>query len=73
MTPAIVAAGWDVMAQVREQVYFTDGRVIVRGKIVKRGERKFADYLLFLKPNIPLAIVEAKDNNHAVGPACSKA
>lgn len=67
VTPAIVEAGWDVIAQVREQVYFTDGRVIVRGKTVKRGERKFVDYLLFHKPNIPLAVVEAKDNNHSIG------
>src|SRR4051794_24126115 len=67
VTPAILNAGWDLHAQIREQVYFTDGRVIVRGKTVKRGERKFVDYMLFHKPNIPLAVVEAKDNNHAIG------
>ena len=43
------------------------GRVIVRGKTVKRGEAKKADYLLFYKPNLPLAVLEAKDNNHSVG------
>jgi type I restriction enzyme R subunit len=67
INPALEAAGWDLMHQIREQYYFTDGRVMVRGKTVKRGDRKFADYLLFHKPNVPLAIIEAKDNNHSVG------
>jgi type I restriction enzyme R subunit len=55
------------MTQVREEVYFTKGRVIVRGKTVKRGEAKKADYLLDYKPKLPLAVVEAKDNNQSVG------
>ncbi len=67
INPALEAAGWDLMHQIREQYYFTDGRVMVRGKTVKRGDRKFADYLLFHRPNVPLAIIEAKDNNHSVG------
>ena len=67
INPALVAAGWDLMHQIREQHFFTDGPVIVRGKSVKRGDRKFADYLLFYKSNIPLAVIEAKDNNHSVG------
>ena len=67
ITPALVQAGWDVMAQIREEVYFTKGRIIVRGKLVTRGKAKRADYILYLKPNIPLALIEAKDNNHRVG------
>jgi type I restriction enzyme R subunit len=70
ITPAIVGENgskWDVMTQVREEVYFTKGRVIVRGKTVKRGEAKKADYLLDYKPKLPLAVVEAKDNNQSVG------
>ncbi len=70
ITPAIVGAGgakWDLATQVREEVTFTKGRVIVRGRTVRRGEAKKADYLLYYRPNIPLAVVEAKDNNHAVG------
>ena len=67
INPALEAADWDLMHQIREQFYFTDGRVIVRGKTVKRGERNFADYLLLYKPNIPLAIIEAKDNTHSIG------
>jgi type I restriction enzyme R subunit len=66
ITPAI-AAKWNVMTQVREEVFFTAGQVIVRGKTVSRGTAKKADYVLYHKPNQPLAIVEAKDNNHPVG------
>jgi type I restriction enzyme R subunit len=47
--------------------YFTDGRVIVRGNQTERAKGKKADYILFYKPNLPLAIVEAKDDNHSVG------
>jgi type I restriction enzyme R subunit len=61
------------MTQVREEVYLTKGRVIVRGKTVKRGEAKKVDYLLYCKPNIPIALVEAKDNNHAVGSGMQQA
>ena len=46
ITPALVGENgdkWDVMTQIREEVYFTKGRVIVRGKTVKRGEAKKAD------------------------------
>jgi type I restriction enzyme, R subunit len=67
ITPAVNGAGWDPMAQIREQVYFTKGRIIVRGKLVTRGKPKFADYILYYKPNIPIALIEAKDNHHPVG------
>ncbi len=70
ITPALVGENgekWDVMTQIAEEKYFTKGRVIVRGKTVKRGEAKKADYLLFYKPNIPLAVIEAKDNTRSVG------
>lgn len=65
--PAIRKAGWDEMLQVREEVYFTKGRVHVRGKLVSRGKAKKADFILYFKPNIPIALIEAKDNNHSVG------
>ncbi len=76
ITPAIVGSAgdkWDVMTQIREEAYFTAGRVIVRGKTVKRGKAKKADYLLFYKPNIPLAVVEAKDNKQSVGAGMQQA
>ena len=66
ITPAIASAGWDLNSQVREEVYFTKGRVKVKGKTVERGEAKKADYILYYKANLPIAIVEAKDNNHTV-------
>lgn len=67
ITPALRKAGWDEMLQIRENFGFTKGRIIVRGKLVTRGKAKFADYVLYFKPNIPLALIEAKDNNHSVG------
>lgn len=67
ITPALVAAGWDLALQVRQEVSFTKGRIIVRGKLVSRGKGKRADYILYIKPNIPLAVIEAKDGSHAVG------
>ncbi len=67
ITPALRRAGWDEMLQIREEVGFTKGRIIVRGKLVSRGRAKRADYVLYYKPNIPLALIEAKDNNCSVG------
>lgn len=67
ITPALQQAGWDIKHQIREQSTFTDGRIIVRGKTVKRGEKKRTDYILYYKANLPIAIIEAKDNNHPVG------
>src|SRR5687767_15611903 len=67
ITPALRQAGWDELTQLREEVGFTKGRIIVRGKIVKRGKAKRADYILYFKPNIPLAVIEAKDNHCSVG------
>ncbi len=67
ITPALERAGWDKMEQIREEVTFTDGRVIIRGKLVARGKAKRADYILFFKPDIPLAVIEAKANQHSVG------
>ena len=73
ITPAIEAAGWDKLTQMREEVFFTDGRIMHRGKQVVRGERKFADYILYYKPNIPIAVVEAKDNKHPVAKGMQQA
>lgn len=73
ITPAILAAGWDRDLQIREEVSFTKGKITVRRKVVKRGEQKRADYILYWKPNIPLAIVEAKDNNHNIADGMEQA
>jgi type I restriction enzyme, R subunit len=61
------------MMQIREEVAFTKGRIIVRGKLVIRGKAKRADYILYYKPNIPIAIIEAKDNCHSVGDGMQQA
>jgi type I restriction enzyme, R subunit len=58
---------------VREEVSFTDGRIVVRGKVVSRGKQKRADYLLSYKPNLPIALIEAKDNHHSVGEGMQQA
>lgn len=73
ITPAIKQAGWDINTQIREEVTFTAGRVIVRGKTVKRGKQKRADYILYYKPNIPIAVIEAKENNHSIGSGMQQA
>ena len=73
ITPSIRAAGWDEMLQIREEVRFTKGRIIVRGKLVTRGAGKRADYILYYKPNLPVAVVEAKDNNHGIGDGIQQA
>lgn len=67
ITPALTSAGWNLHSQIREEVGFTAGRIHVQGKIIRHGEQKRADYVLYYKPNIPIAIIEAKDNNHSVG------
>jgi type I restriction enzyme R subunit len=66
ITPALEKAGWDKQLQILEEVSFTDGKIYVRGKITARGTKKRADYILYYKPNIPIAIIEAKDNNHSI-------
>jgi type I restriction enzyme R subunit len=73
ITPALIRAGWDDATQIREEVSFTKGRIIVRGRLVTRGKAKRADYVLYYKPNLPLALVEAKDNNHPVGAGMQQA
>jgi len=73
ISPAVKRAGWDGMMQIREEVAFTKGRIIVRGKLVTRGKAKRADYILYYKPNIPIAIIEAKDNNHSIGDGMQQA
>lgn len=73
ITPAVEQAGWDVQTQIREEVSLTAGKVIVRGKMVARGTSKRADYVLYLKPNLPLAVVEAKDPSHGIGDGMQQA
>ena len=59
--PALLRAGWDEATQIRREVSFTEGRIIVRGRPVSWGKGKRADYILSYKPNIPIALIEAYD------------
>jgi type I restriction enzyme R subunit len=66
--PAIVQAGWNTLDQIYAQYPLRAGRVVVRGKTAKRDPSTVlrADYALFYKPNIPLAVVEAKKSRLSV-------
>ena len=64
LLPAIKSAGWDDMTQIRQEVKLRDGKVVVRGYMAQRQRVKSADIVLYHKPNIPLAVVEAKANKH---------
>ncbi|MCK9607654.1 MAG: DEAD/DEAH box helicase family protein [Methylomonas sp.] len=68
ITPAIRDAGWDAMRQIRREVTLTPGPIVVRGNISSRNKKKkkFADYVLYWEPSVPVAVVEAKDNKHTV-------
>lgn len=73
ISPAIEQAGWNKQTQYLEEVFFTDGKIYVKGRLTARGLRKRADFVLYYKPNIPIAIIEAKDNNHTVSAGMQQA
>lgn len=62
ITPALQNAEWDIKNQIRCEYYYTAGKINVRENVAQRGKGKKVDYLLSYKSNLPLAIVEAKDN-----------
>lgn len=68
ITPAIKGSGWDPVKQIRRGVTLAPGPIIVRGNVSSRNKKKkkFADYVLSWEPGVPVAVVEAKDNNHTV-------
>ncbi|RDT37744.1 EcoAI/FtnUII family type I restriction enzme subunit R [Citrobacter freundii] len=65
--PTILDAGWNDTTQIRQEVKLRDGKVIVRGKVAARRTVKSADIVLYHKPEIPLAVIEAKANKHEIG------
>lgn len=75
ITPSIVSAGWDEMTQIRREVTLTPGPVVVRGNLSSRNKKKkkFADYVLQKEKGVPVAVIEAKDNNHTVGDGMQQA
>jgi type I restriction enzyme, R subunit len=75
ITPAVQHAGWDLHEQIFREYTLRPGRVVVRGKSSSRDPKSVlrADYVLCHKANIPLAVIEAKDNNHALGAGMAQA
>lgn len=73
INPALTEAGWDIQRQVREEHPITNGRIIVRGRLHTRGHPRRADYVLSYKKNIPIAVIEAKDNKHNLGDGMQQA
>ncbi|MGH1276656.1 EcoAI/FtnUII family type I restriction enzme subunit R [Bacillus cereus] len=73
ITPSLVNAGWDLHKQIREEVFFTAGRIVVQGKKHTRKKAKRADYILSYKTDLPLAVVEAKDDTHSIGSGMQQA
>lgn len=65
--PAVEQSGWNPMTQLRQEVKLRDGKVIVRGQVGARKTVKSADIVLYHKPNMPLAVIEAKANKHEIG------
>jgi type I restriction enzyme R subunit len=70
--PAVKRAGWDGMMQIREEVAFTKGRIIVRGKLVTRGKAKRADYILYYKPTFRLPSSRQRTTITASATGCSR-
>ena len=66
ITPALLEKGWKDKITMETQVRFTDGKINLRGNKVSREAPKKADYILYYNKNNPLAVIEAKDNNHTV-------
>ncbi|WP_443080143.1 EcoAI/FtnUII family type I restriction enzme subunit R [Thiomicrospira sp. S5] len=71
--PAVIQKGWDSMTQIRQEVKLRDGKVIVRGQVAARKKVKSADIVLYHKPNLPLAVIEAKANKHEIGKGMQQA
>ncbi len=65
ITPAIHDSGW-AKNLIRREYQITDGQIVVRGNVASRKKPRRADYVLFYRPNVPIAVVEAKDNKHSV-------
>lgn len=73
ITPALESSGWKNGKDILYEYSFTDGRIEVHGERATRNKKKFTDYLLYYKKDFPIAVVEAKDNNHSVGAGMQQA
>lgn len=70
ITPAL-SPKWNGRMTMETQI--TDGKINLRGNLVSRAQPKRADYVLYINANNPIAIVEAKDNQHAVADGLQQA
>ncbi len=66
ITPALLSKGWKDKITMETKVQFTDGKINLKGNVAVRGDAKKADYVLYMSKDYPIAIVEAKDNNHTI-------
>ncbi len=75
ITPAIKDVGWEPMTQIRREFPITEGPVVVRGNLSARNRKKAkrADYALLWKAGMPIAVVEAKENNHTISDGMQQA
>jgi type I restriction enzyme R subunit len=75
ITPAIKDVGWDQTKQIRRDVTLTPGPIVVRGNMSSRNKKKkkFADYVLYWEPDVPIAVIEAKDNTQTVSQGLQQA
>ncbi len=72
ITPAIENKGWDP-SKIAMEKRITDGKINIKGNVVVRFSPKKADYVLYIEKNYPIAIVEAKDNNHSISSGMQQA
>lgn len=73
INPAIEKAGWDIKKQIKTEVALTEGKIMINGKMIKRGRKKIADYVLYYRGGNPLAIIEAKNNRRNFGEGMQQA
>ena len=71
ITPAITSK-WNIQ-KITMETQITDGKVNLKGNFVFREKPKRADYIMYLGANNPIAIIEAKDNNHSIGDGMQQA
>lgn len=66
ITPVLVSAGWNLQTQIREEVSFTKGRIIMRGNQHSQGKGSRTDYVQYYRANQPIALIEAKDQTYSL-------
>ena len=73
VTPALLRKGWENKITMETAVKFTAGKVNLKGNLVVRDKPKHVDYMLYIKINQPIAVIEAKDNTHTISSGLQQA